>query len=203
MKPERITLLRPLTWVLLLACGALLLACQTGDATINDGADGGDTDADGDSDSDSDTDADSDSDSDSDTDGNSVPTPFDPGSLIIPMDIDYQDEGMFLAYVLTAPDSEEDARQALLDELAGMTAADAPQEEFERARQKLLGNLLISAQSNSARVVRAGQDIMFGRGPNNLPRLVEAIRQCTPEQVRTLAGQLISPDSRYDVSIGP
>jgi zinc protease len=112
-------------------------------------------------------------------------------------------QGMFLAYVLTAPDSEEDARQALLDELAGMTAADAPQEEFERARQKLLGNLLISAQSNSARVVRAGQDIMFGRGPNNLPRLVEAIRQCTPEQVRTLAGQLISPDSRYDVSIGP
>jgi hypothetical protein len=30
----------------------------------------------------------------------SVPTPFDEGSLIIPMDIDYQDDGMFLAYGL-------------------------------------------------------------------------------------------------------
>ncbi len=72
-------------------------------SACGDSSPGGDqagTDADSDSDTDGDTDADSDSDSDSDTDGQSVDTPFEQDSLIIPMDIDYQDEGMFQAYGL-------------------------------------------------------------------------------------------------------
>ncbi len=86
-------------WLALLAAGMLALpACSNNAPT---GADGGtDTNSDGDTDSDTDTDTDSDTDSDSDTDGYSVDTLFEQDSLIIPMDIDYQDDGMFLAYGL-------------------------------------------------------------------------------------------------------
>jgi predicted Zn-dependent peptidase len=110
---------------------------------------------------------------------------------------------MFVAYVLTAPEREDEARQALLDELSGLAGELVDAEEFERARSKLLGSLLISAQSNSARVIRAGQDLMFDRGANNLPRLLEAVRGCRPEDVRAVAGHLITPDQHYDVAIGP
>lgn len=112
-------------------------------------------------------------------------------------------QGMFLAYVLTAPASEDAARQALLDELDLMTRTLAEPGEFERARAKLIGSLLISSQSNAGRVVRADQDLMFGRDPNDLPRLVEMIRACRPGDVRQVAGALLTPDRRLEVTIGP
>jgi len=67
-----------------------------------DAGTGTDTDTDADTDVDTDTDSDSDTDTDTDTDpdGYSVDTPFAPGSLIIPMDTDFQDVGMFQAYGL-------------------------------------------------------------------------------------------------------
>ncbi|MCK9462471.1 MAG: hypothetical protein M0R80_22850 [Proteobacteria bacterium] len=84
--------------VLVLAAG--LAACGT-DEPVNDVGQGDtDTDTDTDIDTDADTDADSDSDSDSDSDGWSVDTLFEQDSLIIPMDIDYQDVGMLQAYGL-------------------------------------------------------------------------------------------------------
>ncbi|HUT77271.1 MAG TPA: hypothetical protein VM285_06270 [Polyangia bacterium] len=85
-----------------LVVGVLLLsACSGGDAPNDTGTDA-DTDADTDTatDVDADSDGDADSDSDSDSDGHSVDTPFEQGSLIIPMDIDYQDVGMLQAYGL-------------------------------------------------------------------------------------------------------
>jgi zinc protease len=112
-------------------------------------------------------------------------------------------QGMFLAYVLTAPDSEEAARSALLEELSGVGSQPVDKDEFERARAKLLGNMLLASQSNSSRVMRAGQDLMFGRDPNNLPVLVEMIRNTQPEQVREVAGRIITPDHRFQVTMGP
>ncbi len=112
-------------------------------------------------------------------------------------------QGIFMGYVLTAPESENDARDALLAELATMGTTLVETEEFERARAKLLGNLLLASQSNSARVMRAGQDLMFGRDPNDLPRLVEAIRTTDADQVRAVAARIITPDHRFQVAIGP
>ena len=82
-------------WLILLATWMVVLSACGNDAP--NALDGG-TDTDTDTDTDGDTDGDADSDS--DTDGQSVDTLFEEGSLIIPMDIDYQDEGMFLAYGL-------------------------------------------------------------------------------------------------------
>jgi zinc protease len=112
-------------------------------------------------------------------------------------------QGMFLGYVLTSPETENDARGAMLEELALMTSELVDSQEFERARAKLVGNLLISAQSNSARVIRAGQDLLFDRDANDLPRLVDLIRACGPEDVRAVARALITPEQHYQVTIGP
>jgi zinc protease len=112
-------------------------------------------------------------------------------------------QGMFLGYVLTSPESENEARQALVEELIRMTAQSVPDPEFNRARAKLIGNILVSSQSNSAKVVRASQDLLFGRDPNGLPQLVEGIRNCTPEDVRRMAQDLFTAHDRYEVTIGP
>jgi zinc protease len=112
-------------------------------------------------------------------------------------------QGIFMGYVLTAPDTEEAARDALVAELQGLTETLVPAEEFERARAKLLGNLLIGAQSNGARVGRSLRDRVYGRDPNDLVQLLEAVTACTAEQVRGVAETMIDPDNRFEVTLGP
>lgn len=112
-------------------------------------------------------------------------------------------QGMFLGYVLTSPETEKDARDALVEELAKMSSGLVETDEFERARAKLMGNLLISAQSNSARVARASHDLTFGRAPNSLAKLVEEVRVCQPAEVKAVAKYLITADHRFEVTIGP
>jgi zinc protease len=112
-------------------------------------------------------------------------------------------QGMFMGYVLTAPETEDDARDALISELAGMTDTLVAQEEFERARSKLLGNLLIGAQANGARAGRALRDRIYGRDPNDLDQLLKTVAACTAEEVRQAATVLVDPDNRFEVTLGP
>jgi zinc protease len=112
-------------------------------------------------------------------------------------------QGMFMGYVMTAPDSEAAAREALVAELRGMCETPVQPAEFERARAKLLGNLLIGAQSNGSRVGRTLRDRVYGRSPNDLELLVAAIAGCTAAEVQDVAAALIEPERRFEVTLGP
>jgi len=112
-------------------------------------------------------------------------------------------QGMLVGYVLTAPETADQAREALVAELAKAAVGEADHEEFERARTQLLGGLVISSQSNGSRVGRTLRDRVYGRSANNLEELVHAVRQCTPGQVREAAAAIVDPDNRFDVLLGP
>jgi zinc protease len=112
-------------------------------------------------------------------------------------------QGMFMGYVLTAPDTETAAREALVSELEGLADTLVPDEEFERARAKLLGNLLIGAQSNGARVGRSLRDRIYGRDPNDLDLVLESVAACSAAEVRKVAEALIDPANRFEVTLGP
>lgn len=112
-------------------------------------------------------------------------------------------QGMFLAYVLTSPDTENDAREAMLKILGEMTVKEVGGDEFEMARAQLLGNMLIGSQASSARVSRTARDRLFGRDANDLGNVVRSIEQCTPGMVLDVARKYITPDQRFEVVIGP
>jgi predicted Zn-dependent peptidase len=112
-------------------------------------------------------------------------------------------QGMFMGYVMTAPETEDQAREALVAELGGIASDLVGTEEFERARAKMLGNLLIGSQSNGSRVGRALRDRIYGRDANDLDDLVEKIAACSPGEVRETAARLIVPDRRFEVTLGP
>jgi len=112
-------------------------------------------------------------------------------------------QGLFMGYVLTAPDTATQAREALVHEIVGLRDALVTEVEFERARAELLGHLLIGSQANSARVSRAAQDRIYGREANNLENLIAEIRQCTADQIQDVAQRMLTPDARYEVSLGP
>ena len=111
--------------------------------------------------------------------------------------------GMLLGYVLTAPTTAEAARDALLVELAGITADIVPATEFVRAQTELLGNLLISDQTNAARVSRRAGDLLHGRSRPGLGALLEDVAACTPDQVREAAAAYLHADRFCEVILGP
>jgi zinc protease len=111
--------------------------------------------------------------------------------------------GMIAAFVLTDPAREEEALSALLNELEAVAHAEAAPSEFERARAKLTGNLLITSQSNAARVHRCARDVMYDRDPNNLPNLLDQIAACTPRTVRDTAELYFSVPQRFEIISGP
>jgi zinc protease len=111
--------------------------------------------------------------------------------------------GLFMGYVLTDPDSATEARIALQQELRRMTEENAADEEFERARQQLIGNLLISRQSNSARSNHCATDILYGRDPNSLNGFLDGIAAATADDVRRTAARYIHDRTMYQVDVGP
>ncbi len=112
-------------------------------------------------------------------------------------------QGMFLGYVMTSPDTEQAALEELVRTLRGMAESPAGTEEFERARAKLLGNLVISNQSNSARAARSDRGLLLGRGANDLEMLLDAVAECTADQVTALADRIFDAEHRFQVVLGP
>ena len=112
-------------------------------------------------------------------------------------------QGMLLAYVLTAPESEAEARTALIAELARMGRESVGEAELARAKAKLVGNLLIGNQSNSAKVGRAAPNRVYGRAADDLPALVDQIKACGPLEIREAAAGTILPDRRFEVVVSP
>ena len=110
---------------------------------------------------------------------------------------------MIVGYVLTEPARAEEARDALLQELTGLIAEPATSEEFQRARTKLQGHLLISAQAQSARVRRAMRDRLYGRSANDLPDLVARIQACQSDEIATAARRWFDPARYFEVILGP
>jgi len=111
--------------------------------------------------------------------------------------------GMIAGYVLTDPNHEDEAATALVDELGRMAHEIVGSEEFERARVRLLGNMLISLQSNNARVSRCASDVLYGRAPNNMAYYLEEIRKLQPAQVRDTAARYLGSEDRFEVRVGP
>jgi len=111
--------------------------------------------------------------------------------------------GMIAAYILTDPATEEEARRVMLAELAELTQEEVPEAEFARARAKLLGNLLIGHQANTARVTRCAGDLLYGRGPNDLEPLLAAIQARSPAEIRRAAAGYIDLENRFEVVLGP
>jgi len=111
--------------------------------------------------------------------------------------------GMIVSYVLTDPATEDEAAAALTTELRDMAERPTPDDEFERARSQLVGNMLIARQSNSARVSRCAADILYGRPYDGFEAYLKEIRTLTPEAVRDVAARYLGGAECLSVLLGP
>jgi zinc protease len=112
-------------------------------------------------------------------------------------------QGMMAAYVLTAPDTATEAAAALVDETCAMADGPIGDEEFARARSRLLGGLLIAIQGNAAQASRASRSRIYGRPTDDLEQVIAGIESATPDLVRAAASAYLLRDARCEVFLGP
>ncbi|MEP7382743.1 MAG: pitrilysin family protein [Gemmatimonadota bacterium] len=106
--------------------------------------------------------------------------------------------GMFLSYIATSPEREEEARAGLLHEFARLRDDVVTDEELQRARTYALGTHAIAQQSGGNVLAELVDAWLYGSGIEELDRFADRLRAVTPEAMRALARQHFDPDRRVE-----
>ncbi|HUH13135.1 MAG TPA: pitrilysin family protein [Longimicrobiales bacterium] len=102
--------------------------------------------------------------------------------------------GAFMAYIATSPEREDEARAALLEELARVAEERVSEEELRRAQAYTIGAWQIRSQTASAQLAELTDALLLGGGLEEIRTFEERIRAVTPEDVRTAFGRVFDPE---------
>jgi zinc protease len=94
---------------------------------------------------------------------------------------------MFIAYIATSPDKEQEAREGLLREFAKLREAEVSEEELTRAKSYALGTHAIRQQSGGAVLSDLVDAWLVGTGLEELDEFEERVLAVTAREMRALA----------------
>ncbi len=112
--------------------------------------------------------------------------------------IERQSAGLFLAYIATAPEREEEARAGLLAEFAKLREAPVSAEELQRAITYLVGTHAIAQQSGASVMADIVDAWLFGAGLAERNAFVADIQRVTAHDVQALAQRYFIPERRVE-----
>lgn len=104
----------------------------------------------------------------------------------------HYDLGEFYIYCGTRPDNLQKAVAIVRRELEKIAHEAPTQEEVDRQREVICGQLLLGLESTNGRMVRMGRAATMGVEYKSAERLVEIYRGLTPEDVRNVAADYLT-----------
>jgi zinc protease len=102
--------------------------------------------------------------------------------------------GVFTGYIATSPDREEEARDALVDELMRLAIEPLPSDEVDRAKRYLIGVRRIQMQTNAAQLAELGRALLLGAGLEEVRNYETRIEAITSESIREAAARWFDPE---------
>jgi zinc protease len=111
--------------------------------------------------------------------------------------------GVLLGYIATAPEREEEARLAMLDELDRFARERITDVELEQAINYLAGQAAVSRQSAAALASEILEAWLIGNGLSDLEDPPAAYRKVTGEDVLRVAKQNLHPERRAEGVVRP
>lgn len=106
--------------------------------------------------------------------------------------------GALLTYIATSPEREEEARAAMLEELAGFARAPAGEEELTRARNYLAGQAEVQRQSGGVVAGEILEAWLTGDGLAELEDPAAGYRAVRADDVLALAAECLDPSRRAE-----
>jgi zinc protease len=95
--------------------------------------------------------------------------------------------GMFIAYIATSPDKEQEAREGLLREFAKLRDAEVSDDELRQAKSYAIGTHAIRQQSGGAVLSELIDAWLVGTGLEELDEFEERVTAVTAREMRELA----------------
>jgi len=106
--------------------------------------------------------------------------------------------GMFLAYIATAPEREDEARETLLHEFARFREARVTPDELARARNYAIGSHAISRQRGAAVLGEMVDAWLFGNGLAEIGEVEARLAAVTADSIRDWAATAFDPARRVE-----
>ncbi|MGV3710326.1 MAG: M16 family metallopeptidase, partial [Gemmatimonas sp.] len=112
--------------------------------------------------------------------------------------IERRSSGLFAAYIATAPEREQEAREGLLAEFAKLRETPVTDVELERAKKYLIGTHAIAQQSGASVMGDIVDAWLFGAGLPERHTFVADIERVTADDVQRLAQRYFDPSRRIE-----
>jgi predicted Zn-dependent peptidase len=105
----------------------------------------------------------------------------------------FSDQGMVATYVGTRADNVAEALDVIGRELAELRSGGIHGEELERAKEHVKGRMVLSLESTSARMSRAGRNVLFDLPLYSLDEMIAKVDAVEADDVAALAEELYDP----------
>ncbi len=115
----------------------------------------------------------------------------------------YVDAGSHGVYLASAPETAQQALDAVREVLAQVAAAGLPEAEIEAGKLQLAGQLVMSLESVSARMYRAATSALYHEPVRTIDEMLEDVARIDVATVAALAGEFFDPSRMTLVSHGP
>ncbi len=115
----------------------------------------------------------------------------------------YADAGSHGVYLATAPETAQQALDAVREVLGQVAATGLPEAEIEAGKLQLAGQLVMSLESVSARMYRAATSALYHEPVRTIDEMLEDVAGIDAATVAALASEFFDPSRMTLVSHGP
>lgn len=115
----------------------------------------------------------------------------------------HADVGTHGVYVGTAPETAEQASEAIREELAKLASDGLTADELTAGKNQLKGQVTLSLESVTTRMYRAASVELYGEPYRGLDEELAAIERVDSDDVRTVCREFFAPERQTVLSLGP
>lgn len=115
----------------------------------------------------------------------------------------FADTGSHGVYVATAPETAQQALDAVREVLFSVVADGLPHDELVAGRRQLRGQVVLSMEGVSSRMYRAATSALYNEPYRSVDELIALVEAIDGETVHALAREFFDPSRLTLVSLGP
>ena len=115
----------------------------------------------------------------------------------------FKDIGVHGVYLASAPDTAQQALDAVRDVLAQVANEGLPDADIAAGKQQLRGQLVLSMESVSSRMYRAAASALYSEPVRTLDETLALVDAIDGATVAAVAREFFAPERQTLVSLGP
>jgi predicted Zn-dependent peptidase len=114
----------------------------------------------------------------------------------------YRDTGMVLMYSASSGKNVERILKLIRAELDDIIINSVKQEELERARENMKGNIVLAVEDISSRMFRLGKTLLFDKKVLTIDQILKKIDSITVEDINSIVEKYFKPEDLRTIILG-